>query len=191
MVSSWILLGMPGSGKSSIGKALAARTGRTFLDTDLLIERRFGRRISEIFRVYGEDAFRDHETAVLRATAASQAVIATGGGIVLREENWREMRRIGITAFLDVEPRTLAERLEKGRRKRPLLANEDWQDRLFELCRARRAAYLHADLRLVLGELCIDDCVALALREFVAAERRKARGGQAEDSSVPDPADDV
>ena len=189
MVTSWILLGMPGSGKSSIGRSLAARTGRAFLDTDVLIEQRFGRRISEIFRVYGEGAFRDHETSVLRALGASDAVLATGGGIVSREENWSQMRRIGITAFLDVDAQELARRLESGRRKRPLLADDDWQDRLGALCRDRREAYLQADLRLVRGGLDLEGCVDLALREFQAAERLRSERAPKDGSAPLNPAD--
>jgi len=175
MTVSWILLGMPGAGKSSIGKAIAARACRAFVDTDALIERRLGRRIPELFRIYGESAFRDHETAILRSLQPGAEVIACGGGIILRDENWAEMRRIGVTAFLDVEESVLASRLSTARRKRPLLAAEDWPARLNDLYRSRREAYLRADLRLDLAGLGIEESADLAWRELDAAEQVRGR----------------
>ena len=130
-----------------------------------------GRRVAEIFRVYGEDTFRDHESAVLRTMQPTGAVLATGGGIVLREDNWREMRRLGVTAFLDVDPAALVRRLGAGRRKRPLLAFDDWEERLAGMCALRRGAYLQADVRLALGDLDLDGWVASAERELLEAER--------------------
>jgi shikimate kinase len=177
---SWILLGMPGSGKSSIGRALALRAGRAFLDTDALIERRLGRRVSDVFRVYGEAAFRDHETAALKSLSPGLQIVSCGGGIVLREENWVEMRRLGVTAFLDVAENVLADRLSEGRRKRPLLADADWRDRLGDLYRDRRCAYLRADLHLELTGLSIDECVESALEKLTAADGGLHRGCQVE-----------
>ena len=94
-----------------------------------------------------------------------------------------------ITAFLDVEPGELARRLDGGRRKRPLLASEDWRERLNELCRTRRAAYLKADVRLSLDDLDMDACVELAEREFVAAERIIEERETTGDSATPHPSD--
>ena len=121
MERGWILLGMMGAGKSSIGRNLAEASHRPFLDTDLLLQNRLGRPVSQIFQVYGEATFRDHETSILRNLEPEPVVLATGGGIVLREENWTEMRRLGITVFLDAAFETLTERLARSKKKRPLL----------------------------------------------------------------------
>jgi shikimate kinase len=171
MGNNWILLGMMGSGKSSIGKALAEATERRFLDTDILIENRFGRRISEIFRVYSEEAFRDHETSVLKSLDVTDSVIATGGGIVLREENWCELRRLGTTVFLDVDVGLLRTRLEGARRIRPLLAQDGWFEQLKSLYERRRPLYEQADVRIVLGDMDVPACVECVRK---AAERGPA-----------------
>src|SRR5580658_4293007 len=122
----WILVGMMGAGKSSIGRLLAESTGRSFVDTDLILQQRLGRPISQIFQIYGEEAFRDHETSVLKGLEPSMSVISTGGGIVLRDENWAEFNRLGQTIFLDASIETLIGRLAVSKKKRPLLQVEDW-----------------------------------------------------------------
>ncbi|MDR0854369.1 MAG: shikimate kinase [Clostridiales Family XIII bacterium] len=94
-----ILIGMPGSGKSSIGKSAARILGMDFVDTDDLIVEKAGKPISQIFAEKGEAAFRDTESEVIKSLAAltggKQAVISTGGGVVLREENVAELKAIG------------------------------------------------------------------------------------------------
>jgi len=91
-----ILIGMPGCGKSAVGRALARRLGKEFADLDLLIAERAGKSIPDIFAQEGEDAFRKLEHAVLtEACAKSGQIIATGGGAVLRPENRAAMRRTG------------------------------------------------------------------------------------------------
>jgi shikimate kinase len=142
----WILIGMMGAGKSSVGRALAELSGREFLDTDLMLQHRLGRPIPQIFQVYGEDAFRDHETSILRALQPKSAVLSTGGGIVLREANWTEMRRLGLTIYLKAAPETLIDRLEASKKKRPLLQVEEWPDRVRELLDRRAALYEQADV---------------------------------------------
>src|SRR5690349_9779443 len=107
MERCWILLGMMGAGKSAVGRALAELSGREFVDTDLLLQQRLGRPISQLFAVYGEDAFRDHETSILRSLEPLPVVLATGGGIVVREENWSELRRLGTTIYLRATPETI------------------------------------------------------------------------------------
>ncbi len=91
-----ILVGMPGCGKSRIGRALAERMGRQFVDLDSEIERAAGMSIPDIFANQGEDAFRTLESRVLAEVCREKGrVIATGGGAVLREENVRAMRQNG------------------------------------------------------------------------------------------------
>ena len=100
-----VLIGMPGSGKSTVGRQIAADTGRAFVDTDDVIEAQTKIPIREFFALYGENRFRDLETAVISDTAKrSGFVIATGGGAVLRPENVRALRMNGCLYYLDVSP---------------------------------------------------------------------------------------
>ena len=98
-----VLIGMPASGKSTVGKLLSASLNRPFFDTDEEIVRRAGKEIPQIFAEQGEEFFRDRETEVVKdlANANAGSVIATGGGAVLREENLRALRRTGRIYFLD------------------------------------------------------------------------------------------
>ena len=96
-----ILIGMPGSGKSTIGKALAEKLGRDFIDTDDVITEKHGI-ISDIFATKGEKYFRDIETEAVKETAKKGGiVIATGGGAIMRKENVRALRQNGIIFFLN------------------------------------------------------------------------------------------
>ncbi len=97
-----VLIGMPSSGKTTLGKYLAQKTGRPFLDTDDLIEEKTGKHPSVIIREQGEAAFRDIEGQVIKeVSAVSGAIIATGGGAVLREENRNNLHKNGILWFID------------------------------------------------------------------------------------------
>src|SRR3954464_1775303 len=91
MERCWILVGMMGAGKTSLGRSLAGLSGREHLDTDHLLQRRLGRPIPQLFNIYGEATFRDHETSILKGLEPGPSVISTGGGIVLRPVNWVEM----------------------------------------------------------------------------------------------------
>lgn len=160
-----ILVGMMGSGKSTVGRVLADRLDLPFFDTDKQLERELGRSVKALFQVFGEDAFRDHETRLLRDWADGEGVISTGGGIVLREENWEQMRRLGVTVYLEADAETLKERLRRARAKRPLLAFEDWESRLEELLRVRQTLYEKADFRVASG---LDDPDVMADRVMEA-----------------------
>ncbi len=97
-----VLTGMPTSGKSSVGKLIAERTGREFFDTDDITREALGMPIPDYIRIYGEESFRNAETAAIQSVSSkSGAVIATGGGAVLRDENVRALKRNGTLVFLD------------------------------------------------------------------------------------------
>ena len=103
-----VLIGMPGSGKSAVGKILTETTGKPLADTDLLIVEKAGKPISEIFREDGEPAFRDLESEIIRELSLQGGqVISTGGGAVLRPENVTLLRQNGRLFWLDRDPDSL------------------------------------------------------------------------------------
>jgi shikimate kinase len=108
------LVGSRATGKSTVGRLLAARAARPFVDADVEVEARAGRSIRAIFEESGEPVFRDWEERVLREAAESSpgAVLATGGGAVLREANRRLLRSFGLVVWLKADPAVLARRLE-------------------------------------------------------------------------------
>lgn len=116
------LVGMPGSGKSTVGRHVARHLALPFVDTDHLIEQRIGCSIREYFELHGEPAFRDVEAQVLDETtaAATDRVIATGGGIVLRDVNRQHLHQRTTVLYLRATPEDLARRLRHDTH-RPLL----------------------------------------------------------------------
>lgn len=136
-----VLVGLMGSGKSSVGRRVAEALGRAFVDTDHLIEQREGRSIRDIFADVGEVGFRDIETDALTEVLASSvaSVVATGGGIVVRETN-RRLLAPHVVVWLRASVDTLEARLASGASRRPLL-DGDVRRRLVELDRERRHLY--------------------------------------------------
>src|SRR5947207_11420703 len=119
------LVGMPGSGKSTLGRVLARSLGKTFVDADHELERRLGVPISTIFEIEGEDIFRTREEETLaRLVQRVDIVLATGGGVVLRPLNRERLRSGGTVLYLHTTPETTYERTRHSR-NRPLLQTTD------------------------------------------------------------------
>jgi shikimate kinase len=138
---------MMGCGKSTIGQVLAQQVGYGFLDTDTSIERLTKQSINEVFASIGEEAFRSIESQVLSEVSAyTKLVVSTGGGIVLRQENWGALRQ-GVIVWLDASVDVLWQRLASDR-TRPLLQTPDPQAKLQEILDCRRARYGEADLKI-------------------------------------------
>jgi shikimate kinase len=135
-----VLIGFMGAGKSSIGRALARRTGLPLFDTDALIAERSGMTIAEIFAQRGEGEFRARETATLLSISPEPSVVVTGGGIVLRSENVSALKRLGIVVHLTADEVTLFERATR-RAIRPLLQTADPRATFAELLQARASLY--------------------------------------------------
>ena len=132
-----VLIGMPGSGKTTVGKVLSRVLGKDFLDTDKIIEEKYGNAPSEIIREKGEQAFRDIESQVcLELQNKTGAVIATGGGAILREENVSALKKNGVLIFLDRKFENI-----RPTRDRPL---SDSKDKLAEVFKTRYPIYCGA-----------------------------------------------
>ncbi len=130
-----------GAGKSTVGRILARRLSKRFVDTDHEIEKRNGVTIPVIFEIEGEEGFRRREQELLADLAQEQGlVLSTGGGIVLKSENREVLRNHGFVVYLNARPELLADRT-KHDRSRPLLNVEDPLTRLRELHAVRDPLY--------------------------------------------------
>jgi shikimate kinase len=142
---------MMGAGKSTVGRKLASRLGRRFVDADAEIERAAGRSVPEIFASEGEASFRNRELSAVQGLLGSGAVVALGGGAVTQSSIRQAIAGSGTVIYLRAAPETLLERVGDAG-SRPLLAGLGPQERLLrlqELLADREAAYAEADL-------CID-----------------------------------
>jgi shikimate kinase len=139
-----VLVGMPGSGKSTVGRQLARRLSWPFADSDTEIERQLGCSIRSHFEQHGEASFRDIEQQVLeRLLSRDSHVVATGGGAVLREANRQRMQSQGQVVYLHSTPEELIRRLRHDTH-RPLLQVGDPMRKLRELFRERDPLYREA-----------------------------------------------
>jgi shikimate kinase len=161
-----VLVGMMGSGKTTVGRVLASRLKRDLLDSDALVEEREGRSVRDIFANDGEDAFRAIETTVLTESLAKPdgAVIAAAGGVVLRRENREALHASGArVVWLRADPTVLAERV-KGGAHRPLL-DDDPEGTLRRMYDEREALYREvADLIITVDGRSVTDVVDAVLR---------------------------
>lgn len=141
-----ILVGLPGSGKSTVGPAVAERLGRAFLDFDAEIERREGMSIRDIFGAKGEGYFRDRERELTEELREfGRMVLAPGGGWAADVERVALLRPPARLLYLKVKPETALKRLGGDRDSRPLLSRPDPLGELRRLLAARSAAYEGAD----------------------------------------------
>jgi len=135
------LVGMPGSGKSTLGRVLARSLGKTFVDADHELEDRLGVSISTIFEIEGEEIFRNREEETLsRLVQRVDIVLATGGGVVLRAANRTRLKAGGTVLYLHAAPETTWERTRHSK-NRPLLQTADPLRRAKQLYDQRDTLY--------------------------------------------------
>lgn len=135
------LVGMMGAGKTTLGRALAQRLAREFVDSDRVLVERTGVPVATIFEIEGEEGFRRRESSVLAELCARRdCVIATGGGVILAEANRRLMRDTGTVVYLRARVESLWERTRHDS-SRPLLATPDPKARLAQLLVERDPLY--------------------------------------------------
>jgi shikimate kinase len=134
------LIGMMGSGKSTVGKPLSEKMHKPFIDLDSEIEKGTGKNISEIFDIDGEEQFRKMETKQLKQY--SESIVACGGGIVLKDENREFINENGVTILLTASMEELSHRLSDSG-NRPLLADDNTEEALTKLWLERQLNYLN------------------------------------------------
>lgn len=137
-----ILIGFMGCGKTTVGIRLSYRLRRVVEDTDKLIEKQAGVTISDIFASRGENGFRELETECLRELGKElgSRIIATGGGLPMREENRALLKTLGCVVYLKISPEGVMERL-RGDSTRPLLQGENPMEKIRTLMAEREAVY--------------------------------------------------
>lgn len=168
-----VLIGLMGSGKSTVGRMVAERLGRPFVDTDARIEAELGMSVAEVFARQGERAFRAAEAQAIRHVSALRGqVVAVGGGAVVAQDNVRHLKATGDVVLLEAEPAELAARVAgEGVQERPLLADGgDVEARLGALLAERAEAYRQAaDVTLSTSgrtaAQVADDLLAWAIRQ--------------------------
>jgi 3-dehydroquinate synthetase/shikimate kinase len=172
-----VLVGLPGSGKSVVGKRLAARHGATFIDLDEQIERRDGRPIPTIFAEDGETAFRALERHAVADLGPADGdpgvrrVVATGGGAVVDPRNRWALYRDRMSVWLDGRPEVLAQRLRRSVHVRPLITGRDPIGAIRDLAARRERFYAAADIRIagVAEVATVVDAVEIRRQAWVAS----------------------
>ena len=143
------LVGLPGSGKSTLGRQLARRLGKAFVDADHELESSLGVTIATIFEIEGEASFRDREEAALATIVArADIVLATGGGVVIRPANRERLTANGTVVYLHSQPAQAYMRVRRSQH-RPLLNTPDKLARLEQLYRERDPLYREVADRIV------------------------------------------
>lgn len=179
---SIVLIGMMGAGKSSVGACLQRRTNFLLFDIDELVASKFGTPISEIFSTHGATTFREAESEALREISpANQAIIVTGGGILLRRENSEILKQHGVIVWLDGDEQILFTRAMKSG-NRPLLSGKNPRQAFAHLLKQRLPIYARtAQLRVDTSALTHEE-VAIAILSKL--ERLKANAAATRTSAT-------
>lgn len=161
------LVGMMGAGKTTVGKLLAQQLGKAFIDSDDEIQRRTGVTITHIFDVEGEAGFRQREMNVIQdLVRLDNIVLATGGGVILSEQNRDTLHRNGVVVYLKSAVHDLWQRTRHDR-SRPLLQTDDPRNRLKELYEQRDPLYTQvADLVMPTGKQSVHSLVQQLQQEL-------------------------
>ena len=161
-----------GAGKSTIGKMLAKELGAPFLDSDHVIEERSGADIPWIFDVEGEAGFRERESQIIEEVCALQGIVlATGGGVVGREQNRIQLRKNGFVVYLQTPVSVQLQRTQNDK-KRPLLQRPDREEVLTQLLNERDPLYCSiADLILDTDKLSLRQVIREVIQAVGLAER--------------------
>ena len=155
-----VLVGFMGTGKSAVGRMLAKKLNRPFLDLDREIEKQAGRSIPQIFALEGESGFRKREAeAVARSAGVKGHVIATGGGVMTDEANVQTLKNSGFVICLTASPEVILKRTEASVPSRPLLSGTDPRERIEELLKLRAPFYAKADVTIDTTDRAVQEVV--------------------------------
>src|SRR5215468_335018 len=153
-------------GKSAVGRTLARKLGRRFVDLDKIIEQSEGMKVKDIFSRRGESYFRRAEKqALAEVLFQGEKVIATGGGVVIDEENLRLLREKSFLVCLTAAPEVLLRRAEKSRRQ-PLLEGSDHAHRIRQLLAQRERNYAQAHVAVDTSDLTVEQVVEKIIERF-------------------------
>jgi shikimate kinase len=152
-----VLVGFMGTGKTVVGRYLAERLGKEFIETDDIIEQREGVSIKEIFEKKGEPYFRDVEKEVVREVSQREGVvISAGGGAIINDENFKNLKKNSVIICLEASPEVILKRT-KGNICRPLLNVLDPRKRIEELLQKRAPYYKKADFCINTDNLSVEE----------------------------------
>ena len=164
------LTGFMAVGKSAVGRTLARKLGRRFVDLDKIIEKSEGMKVKDIFSRKGESYFRRAEKqALAEVLFQGEQVIATGGGVVIDEENIRLLREKSFLVCLTAAPEVLLRRAEKSR-QRLLLEGGDRSQRIGELLAQREKNYAQAHIAVDTSDLTVEQVVEKIIERFNAGD---------------------
>ena len=148
MKKNLVLLGMMGVGKSTLGKIVAKKQSLEFIDTDLVIERKFSMKISEIFKTKGEKFFRqEEEKEILKILKKNSCIVSIGGGAFINKTIRDNILKNAVSIWLDVDLKTINKRVSWNK-SRPLLNKENNQDKINKLYDERKNIYKLANHRI-------------------------------------------
>jgi shikimate kinase len=175
MLSNIFLVGLMGAGKTTVGRALAKKLDKQFIDSDHEIEARTGASIPWIFEIEGEAGFRQRESEVIRdLTAQSDIVLATGGGAILKPENRAYLKERGTVIYLRASINSILQRTSHDK-NRPLLQTADPRQRLEQLAHEREPYYLEvADFTIDTGRPNVQSLIQTILTQLELASTGQA-----------------
>ena len=154
---SIFLIGMMASGKSKTGPKLAELLKYKFIDVDNLVEKVAKQSIELIFKEEGEETFRQLETQCLQEIIKlPSTIVSTGGGVILKKENWGILRQ-GIIVWLDINQEVALERLKAQNNTRPLLSGRDLKKQYINIFNKRKELYSQADIRIQVQNQSIEE----------------------------------
>jgi len=160
------LVGFMGAGKTTVGRILARKLGYRYCDADKVIETKAGKTVSEIFSSHGELRFRDLESETLGSLAGKEKqVIATGGGAVMRDENWEAMKKGGVTIYLKAPMSVIWERVRHSK-TRPLLNVDNPLEAASELLNKRVPFYETADITIDTENLTPEEAASEIMKKL-------------------------
>ncbi len=164
-----ILIGYMGCGKTSVGERLAQKLSYRFRDTDRIIEQKECDTINHIFAVHGEEYFRDKETGLLKELLSelNHTVLATGGGLPLRDQNGKLLKEMGFVVYLKASKETTLRRLS-GDKTRPLLQGEDMGKRIERMLAYRAPIYERVAHKIIVTDhKSIDEIATMIMEAYM------------------------